>query len=132
MQTTVLGAHVLVVEHRQDVVAIAKSMLTRLGCTFVAVTSAEAALAVLEDSTFSVDIVFADIQLPGPLSGYELAKLITARWPVIRTILTSGAADNQVIRGAARYEGYQVVPKPYLKGDLLKAIGFALSAQAPG
>lgn len=84
--------------------------------------TAEAAIEVLDDSHASIAVVFTDIHLPGKLTGYDLAKQITARWPEIRTVITSGSANTAVIRGAARHEGYTVIGKPCRANDLLEAI----------
>ena len=131
MQESISGIRVLLVEDREDVRAIATMMLTRLGCSVVAVATAEAALAVLEKPGDRIQVVFADIQLPGAMSGYDLAKRISGQWPGVRTVITSGAANTQVIRGAARHEGYRVIGKPYNSSDLLDAIRQALAAPPP-
>jgi len=122
MPESISGTCVLLVEDREDVQAIAKMMLTRLGCSLVTVATAEAAIVVLENARSPIDVVFTDIHLAGEMSGYDLAKQITERWPKTRTIMTSGSANTQVIRGLARHEGYPVVAKPYRSNDLLGAI----------
>ncbi len=35
-------------------------------------------------------MIFADIRLPGPLDGVQLAKAACTLWPTIRVVLTSG------------------------------------------
>lgn len=40
----------------------------------------------------AVDVVFTDVNMPGPMDGLALAYHIAARRPDIRVVLTSGAA----------------------------------------
>lgn len=122
MPASISGTKVLLVEDRGDVQAIATMMLTRLGCSVVSVATAEAAIEILDDQHASIEVVFTDIHLPGNLTGYDLAKQVTARWPTVRIVITSGSANTAVIRGAARHEGYTVIGKPYRANDLLEAI----------
>jgi len=132
MSQSISGTRVLLVEDREDVRAVAITMLTRLGCSLVAVATAEAAIKELEHADASIDVVFTDIHLPGPMSGHDLAQLTSQRWPTIRIVLTSGSADRQENGGLARDARYPVVAKPYRAHHLLEALRQVLDRPAGG
>jgi CheY-like chemotaxis protein len=48
----------------------------------------EEALLVLERG--GITVVLTDIEMPGPLNGLDLARMIRAVWPSIPLIVTSG------------------------------------------
>jgi len=81
--------HVLVVDDEQDLVEIARQMLTRLGYTVSTETSSVAALKLFEDSPDRYDLVFSDMTMPG-MTGKELAHQIKKIRPGIPVILCSG------------------------------------------
>jgi CheY-like chemotaxis protein len=87
------------------------AMLEDLGHQCVAVGSAVAALAALDDKRF--DVVVTDFAMPH-MSGLELATQIAARWPATPVVLASGyaelppSADSDIPRLA----------KPYGQADL--------------
>jgi CheY-like chemotaxis protein len=126
MPKSLTGTKVVVVEDRRDVQAIAQAILTRLGCQVSVVATARDALAAIDDAEGRAearfDVVFTDIQLPGGMSGLDLAATLRQRWPGIKTILTSGVAGPVDMRGLARAEGYPVLAKPYRPQQLAEAI----------
>jgi len=115
------GARVLVVEDRDEVQAIAVAILSRLSCHVRVAANARAALAAIEEGE-TIDIVFADIRLPGGVSGLDLARTVRQRWPEIKILLTSGDPGTDDVRGAARADAFPLVAKPYRPGDLAGAI----------
>ncbi|WP_292177368.1 response regulator [Mesorhizobium sp.] len=58
-------------------------------CRVVEAGTAAEAIDVLE-SNLPVDLVFSDIQMPGDLDGFGLARWIRQRQPGVKVILTSG------------------------------------------
>ena len=80
---------------------------------------AEDALAIFESGR-NVDIVLAEVQLPGAMSGFDLAKKLRAEHPAVGIILTSTA------QGAAQKAGELCddgpIQKPYEPADVLRRI----------
>ncbi len=56
----------------------------------------------------SADVVFSDIQMPGSMDGIELARRISAEYPDIKIIITSGNAGLRQLAGANSF-----ISKPY-------------------
>lgn len=70
--------------------------------------SADEALKILEDRN-DIDVVFTDVNMPGSMSGLELAGIINNRWPKIGIIVTSGMV--RPTRAALGRAGF--IEKPY-------------------
>ena len=62
--------------------------------------------------------LFTDIEMPGSMSGLDLADRVAERWPHIRLVITSGRSrlTNQEVPDAGRF-----VPKPYFADQVLHA-----------
>lgn len=62
-------------------------------CGFQVVEAADASEAVkaLESDLVTIDLVFSDVQMPGPMNGFGLARWIRSNRPELPVILTSGA-----------------------------------------
>jgi len=109
---------VLVVEDDNEVAALTVEMIQHLGFTTTRVAGPEAALGALADNR-SIDLVFSDVMMPGPMNGIDLAREIRRRRPELPVLLTSGNAEAARLRAEA--EGVKVLPKPYRLEDLAAA-----------
>jgi CheY-like chemotaxis protein len=75
-----------------------------------------------------IDLVIADVGLPGDMDGFALGRRIKAEWPKIPFIATSGA-----VRSSGGDEvGAPILLKPYTRQDLLKRLQTALHGGATG
>lgn len=81
--------YVLVVEDEPIVRMAALQAVAEAGFTPVEARNATEAVQILETRT-DIRIVFTDIDMPGGLTGTQLAAAIRDRWPPIEIILTSG------------------------------------------
>lgn len=68
----------------------AADTLSDAGFTVLEVATADAALRFLEEKD-GVDLLFTDVNMPGDLNGFDLAREVAARWPEITIIVCSGA-----------------------------------------
>ncbi|MBP2506296.1 MULTISPECIES: response regulator [Methylobacterium] len=87
----------------------AADTLAEAGFTVLEVGSADAALRFLEDQD-GIDLLFTDVNMPGNLTGFDLAREVAARWPEIIIIVCSGATKPQPgdLPAKARF-----IDKPY-------------------
>jgi CheY-like chemotaxis protein len=69
----------------------AADTLSDAGFTVLEVTTADDALRFLEEKD-GVDLLFTDVNMPGDLSGFDLARKVAERWPEITIIVCSGAS----------------------------------------
>ncbi len=90
-QTTLPPAVALVAEDEFLLRMEAADTLSDAGFTVLEVASADDALRFLEDKD-GVDLLFTDVNMPGRLDGFGLAREVALRWPGITIIVCSGAA----------------------------------------
>ena len=101
---------ILVVEDEALVRMIASDILTEKGgYRVLEAAHAEEALTLLE-SRHDVRLVFTDVEMPGSLDGFALARIVDMRFPGIKVIVTSG----RMTPGAGDLpKGTRFLPKPY-------------------
>ena len=119
----------LVVEDESRVRDVTVARLADLGYRVLEAGSGSAALAVL-GSHPEVAVLFADIVLPGELSGLDLARRVQEAHPDVRVILTSGYS-SEMMSGWCDGLDLQVLPKPYRQSELARIFREALQAPAP-
>jgi DNA-binding NtrC family response regulator len=106
----------LIVEDDQDVRDLAAALLEETPLDVVEVESAEAALECLQERGGEVAMLFADVRLPGPMDGVQLARAAGKLWPTVRVVLTSGDPGAGL---ADLPEGVTFMPKPWRGLDVL-------------
>jgi CheY-like chemotaxis protein len=74
----------LIVEDDADVRELAAALLEETELDVVEVESAEAALDCLQERGGEVAMMFADVRLPGPMDGVQLARAACKLWPTVR------------------------------------------------
>jgi len=128
MEQTSAPTHtILVVEDEPLVRLVGTLLLSDAGFNVIEACNAEEALRVLESKS-GIDIVFTDVEMPGALDGFGLAKCVHDRWPSIGVIVTSGRC--QPPREWAGQCGL-FVAKPYASNTLMNKIEVCLSASVP-
>lgn len=100
---------VLIVEDEALIRMLAVSILEDAGFLVIEAANADQALAAL-DMHPEIRAMFTDINMPGELDGFDLAKAVHARWPKIHLLLTSGKATWP---DAKMPSGGIFLPKPY-------------------
>ena len=80
---------VLLVDDDHDVRAVAAAMLTEAGYDVVEADSGGGALELLEDPDLRVEIMIADIVMPG-MNGVELAHEVRRRYPEMPVLFVTG------------------------------------------
>lgn len=110
---------VLLVDDDASVRRITAQSLNKLGFRVTQVSTAKAALIVLERAIDDVALIVSDVRMPG-LHGDELARIVSRRWPRIPVLLISGhARTGDFVDGETCFE---VLPKPYSRAQLADAI----------
>jgi len=111
---------VLVVDDEVLVRIVIAEYLRDCGYRVLEAGSADDAIAVL-GSKLKVDIVFADLELPGPSSGLELARWVRRRHPDVRVIVTSGVSSSAELAGELCEAGPPIA-KPYESDAVVQRI----------
>ena len=76
--------------------------------------SGEDAVRVLHENGGELAMIYADVHLPGDMSGIELARLARQKYPDIHVIITSGDLSLKLPPDAT------FMPKPWRALDLLR------------
>ncbi|WP_439366904.1 PAS domain S-box protein [Bradyrhizobium sp. DASA03005] len=121
--TTGRGYRVLVVEDDDEVGRFSTELLEDLGYVVRRAANANAALAILGENEFAVDLVFSDVIMPG-MNGVELAGIIRERYPGLPVVLTSGYS-NVLAENAHR--GFELIQKPYSVESLSRILRKAIT-----
>ncbi|HYM01819.1 MAG TPA: ATP-binding protein [Stellaceae bacterium] len=123
------GESVLVVEDNASLRRVVVRQLDELGYDVREAATAAAAIHLLE-SGVKFDLLFTDIVIPGEMDGLALAGMVSARWPGIKVVLTSGFPGAKIgANGIAA--GTRLLSKPYRKADLARALHEVLHAANP-
>jgi CheY-like chemotaxis protein len=81
--------------------------------------NAAAALDIL-NADERIDLVFADVVMPGQLDGYDLAEEVRAAWPEIKVVLTSGFPGSN--HGRSSPSDMPLLTKPYHRDALARMV----------
>lgn len=121
------GLKVLMVEDDAEVRSVARQFLGALGCDVTACASAEQALLLLTpDARF--ELLLTDIALGPGMRGTELARLAQARLPELAILLMSGFSAELLDADRDSPPDWELLPKPYSRSELARAIARALAA----
>ena len=126
-----LAGRVMLVEDNDDVAQSTAAILQAAGLEVTHHWSADAALAALQGGATLPDIVLSDIEMPGKLSGMDLAFRLRELWPRLPVVLITGYAKQleDAVSG-----GLRVLPKPTPPQELLRVLRtgmLATSASTP-
>jgi CheY-like chemotaxis protein len=117
---------VLVAEDEVLIRWVVAEHLRERGYRVIEAGSGDEAIDILRRTALTVDVVFADVQMPGSMDGFAVARWVRQQRPNIKTVLTSGMAKAA---DAARALGSEVpmLPKPYSTAELERRIGRLLA-----
>lgn len=124
------GAKVLVMDDETSVRDLTVAMLERLGCEAVATRDGEQAIAAFVDAAAArvpFALVLLDATVRGGMGGYETFERLRRLCPKVRAIVSSGYSESVVLDDALRAGWRGVLPKPFRKDDIKKALEAALS-----
>jgi len=83
--------------------------------------SGDEAVLILQAPEVSIDVVFSDVEMPGSMDGFELARWVRANMPQTQVILTSGVERSADI-AATLCEAGPLLRKPYPSQDVVDRV----------
>ena len=118
---------VLVVEDEFLIRAMLSDYLQECGFKVLEGSTADEAVAIIENVDVPIDLVLTDIRMPGSMDGFGLARWVRANRPGIQVILTSGdARKTDVAKELCKNEPF--FEKPYDLKAVVAQIRTALGA----
>ena len=116
-----LGRIILIVEDDQDLRLVAAEALTAFGFQVVEAGDGQSAKEIIEAGTIP-DLLFADVVLPGPIDGQELAIFAQSKYDNIRILLSSGYALEGQAATSHDMDNMSFIAKPYGINELAQVI----------
>lgn len=110
------GELVLVVDDNAALRAAVARELQTLGYRTCEAGDGPEALMVLNREP--VALLFTDVVMPGGLSGFDLARLVLARWPSMKALITSAFPDLEPSGDSITTGKLRRLIKPYRRQDL--------------
>ncbi|MFL5401749.1 MAG: PAS domain S-box protein [Gemmatimonadales bacterium] len=112
---------ILVAEDEPMVRDIMARTLRESGYTVLEASDGREALELLEARGGDVNLVVADVVMPG-LSGRDLAARLGAQWPKVPVLFTSGYTGLDVVRRGLMEEGREFIQKPLAPEALIRKV----------
>jgi two-component system NtrC family sensor kinase len=119
-----MSGRIVLVEDNEDVALSTVAILQAHGLEVTHFWSADAALLALEGGDELPDLVLSDIEMPGHLSGMDLAFRLRTLRPRLPVVLITGYAKQleDAVQG-----GLRVLPKPTPPQELLRELRKAMA-----
>jgi len=115
------GGRVLVIEDELDVRQLVRTVLERAGFDVVEAACTQDAEAVIARLAGNIDLVIADVHIPGG-TGPELFKRLVEVRPSIRAIFMSGYSGDVLVGTGGLQEGSMFLQKPFTIAGLLDSV----------
>jgi DNA-binding NtrC family response regulator len=110
---------ILVVDDEGIVLDSCQRVLEEDGLEVLLVTSADKAIAAIEDEEPSV--LLMDVKMPAR-DGMDLMREVKERWPTIPIIVMSGYHTTETIEEADKMGAVAFINKPFTPDELLETI----------
>jgi PAS domain S-box-containing protein len=118
---------VLIVEDDPLVRKYVITQIQSLGYSTLDAANATEALEII-DSEPTIDLLFTDVIMPGPMNGRHLVDEALKRRPALKTLFTSGYTENAIVHHGRLDSGVLLLAKPYRKSDLARMLRQALGS----
>ncbi|MDO9714270.1 CHASE3 domain-containing protein [Paracraurococcus lichenis] len=125
------SATVLVVEDEPSVRDITAAILRDLGYCVLEAGSGPEALRVFGESGAKLDLLLADVVLPGGMKGHEVARRVTEVRPTVRTLFMSGYTENAIVHHGRLDDGVHLIGKPFSREALACKVAEVLQLSVP-
>ena len=122
---------VLVVDDEPSLREVACFTLQQRGYRVFSAGNGYEALRVLRKHAADVNVLFTDVVMPGK-GGRDLVQEVTATWPHIHVIYTTGYTDDTRIRYGIENDEVPFLQKPYSPVELLTTLRNVLASPRLG
>ena len=119
---------ILVVEDDEALRHTVVDMLRGLGYTVLHAHDGFSALRLLRGGA-SIDLLFTDVVMPGPVTSTELARVARELLPELAVLFTSGYTHNAIMQAGRLAAGVELLSKPYRREDLARRIRHLLAGR---
>jgi len=121
---------ILLVEDEPDLRCLTQMVLAERGYKVIEAASPAEAERLADDNASEVHLLLTDVVMPG-MSGHELAKRLTKRFPHLRVMYMSGYTYNVITQDGTLEEGISFLQKPFTPQALTEKVREALDRAVP-
>ncbi len=121
---------ILLVEDDEQVRDLTHSVLTTTGYSVLVAENGPAVAKICEQHRNAIHLLLTDVVMPG-LSGRDVAKQVSARWPNAKVLYMSGYTKNSIVHHGVLDEGTFFLPKPFTPSALTNKVREVLDDQTP-
>lgn len=118
---------ILVAEDEEPVLNLTTRILRGAGYTVLTANDGEEALRIFERNAATVDLALLDVIMPS-MNGREVMERIQAIDGHTRFLFCSGYSEDTIDKDFVIEKGVRLVPKPYARTELLRAVRETLDA----
>jgi len=122
-------SQVLVIDDEAAIREVAHRVLTSAGYQVITAANGSEALGLLRDSKIAIDLVLADLVMPG-MTGPAFAAQARAMCPGLPVLFMSGYEQQEAAPGDWPEAGAQIIGKPFSRAVLLARVSQLLTAAA--
>jgi DNA-binding response OmpR family regulator len=120
--TSIAGTEtILLAEDDAILRPLARQLLEKLGYTVLDAEDAGTALAAAAAHRGAIDLLIADVVMPGP-SGRELAKRLAETRPETKVLYVSGYTDDAIVHHGMLEPGLNFLQKPFTPSVLARRV----------
>jgi len=112
------------------VLALTARLLRRQGYTVLTATHGDEALYTARQHQQPIHLLLTDVVLP-KLSGKVVAERLTAMFPDLKIVFTSGYPDTTMLEDVHPTTSGAFLAKPFSHADLARTVRATLDAQPP-
>jgi signal transduction histidine kinase/ActR/RegA family two-component response regulator len=112
---------ILLVEDDRVVRPLVTEILETYGYAVLPAADGREAIEIAGQQAGSIDLLLTDIVMPG-MNGRELANTLTAEYPALKVVFTSGYPADATVRKGLSETGVAFIEKPYLPEDLARIV----------
>jgi CheY-like chemotaxis protein len=121
---------VLVVEDQPEVRKLTLAMLESQGYRLLEAANGSEALALCQQYPDPIHLLITDVVMPG-MTGRELARLLVALRPGLKTLYTSGYPADVIAHEGVLDPGVFYLPKPFSPAELAAKVRDVLLEPTP-
>jgi two-component system cell cycle sensor histidine kinase/response regulator CckA len=115
------GPLVLIAEDEESQRALVRTILENQGYTVMVAGSGQEALELVHRAPGPVDLLLADVVMPG-MGGLELAQTLRHLVPQVKVLFMSGFVDHQQVRQSILECNRDFIGKPFSQADLIAKV----------
>lgn len=113
--------HVLVADDDDMVRELVVQQLTSLGYRVSEALDGPTVLEIIRERP-DIDLLFADVVMPGGISGRDLAEGVAQLRPGLPILFTSGYGEDSIVQTGHLDRGFELLKKPYRKHELARRL----------